>query len=349
MPQGLPPGRYYVKVQLVEYLREGGRPIVAPKSDIRAFEYLTCTFDVPQTPPGKPIEWRLPGSSLSAAEAMNEAMQDGSAFAAVCEAIGEAPLIFDSQGVPDKYRTGQSMKIVDVLAGQVKAGEQVTLNYSWSDVPTRHERSVGKGEKLIWIVRRQTFGDSGHTLCFTGEKPLFDTPQNRKLVEAAESGKAPPAAPLVEPTIQWGDEVRGLQMGLSRDPRRPAYHHGDTVRLNLYARNRGDKPVTLVDPVIGNAPDEVSLAFPAPTVQDASGKKVQVEPTLRPTNGVWIPRQRKTGLLPGKTMPAGAIVFGIGVQPGDALGVWADLKLGTSRSARPTALRKRMRPVGPAN
>ena len=35
LPDGLPPGRYYVKVQLVEYLREGGELIVAPKTNIR--------------------------------------------------------------------------------------------------------------------------------------------------------------------------------------------------------------------------------------------------------------------------------------------------------------------------
>ena len=68
-------------------------------------------------------------SSLSAAEAMKDGLKDGSAVAAVCEAIGKAPLIFDSQGVPDKYRTAQEMKVVNVLAGQVKAGEKLTLNY----------------------------------------------------------------------------------------------------------------------------------------------------------------------------------------------------------------------------
>ena len=56
----------------------------------------------------------------------------------------------------------------------------------------RHERSAGKGEKLIWIVRRQTSGDSGHTVYFTGEKALLDTLQNRELVKAAGSAQATP-------------------------------------------------------------------------------------------------------------------------------------------------------------
>ena len=126
--------------------------------------------------------------------------------------------------------------------------------------------------------------------------------------------------------IQWGDEVRGLQIGLSFDPQRPVYHRGDAVRLRLFARNRSDKPLTLVDWVSRNhGRDEASLTSRVPTVQDASGKKLGVaEPDLNTSVG-----PRKTELLSGKTMLVGAIVFGIGVQPGDPWGVWADLKPGS--------------------
>lgn len=47
IPQNLPPGSYNVVITLAEYLREGDKIIFAPKTAIRAFQQLTCTFDVP--------------------------------------------------------------------------------------------------------------------------------------------------------------------------------------------------------------------------------------------------------------------------------------------------------------
>lgn len=47
LPEKLAPGTYHVTIELVEYLRENGKLVVAPKTATRAFEHLTCTFDVP--------------------------------------------------------------------------------------------------------------------------------------------------------------------------------------------------------------------------------------------------------------------------------------------------------------
>ena len=189
LPEGLPPGRYYVKVQMVESLRQDGRMAVAPRDSSRAFEYLTCVFDVPPgETPGKPDDRPLPGSDRSPEKEENIAFS----YAAVCEAVIEAPSIVNLPAYP-RHRTVQDMKVVEALAGQVKAGDQVRLQYEWTD---GFQRPAAKGERLIWLVR----GDHG-------EKALPDTPENRKLLAAAA---IVPATPRESPDGQQrGEQEQG--------------------------------------------------------------------------------------------------------------------------------------------
>ena len=190
LPADLPPGRYYALVQLAEYLREGGRIIFAPKEKIRAHGYLTCMFDVPpkDNDPAVQIDRQLPGSGLSMAEAAGE----GFHAIAVCETTGKASFNFEGGG---QYRTWPKVKVIEVLTGKLRPGQELELQYVWKDTPSRHERSLATDEKAIWLIRK---GESSGKTFYTGARALTDTLQNRQKAKTfvAESTAIQPAGRL---------------------------------------------------------------------------------------------------------------------------------------------------------
>ncbi len=176
IPQDLPPGRYYVWLQLQEYQREGGK-LTLYAADSAAFEYLTCMFDVPD-PAGKQIDWLLPGSQLSVAEAMKQNF----AFAAVCQTGDlESPFQFDeSAEAPGHFTAVQTVQVGDNLVGAFKPGPAY-LVYSWLDTDSVHEAMPVKPRSVIWICRHGVNASAS----FQGIKALADTPENRRAVIAA--------------------------------------------------------------------------------------------------------------------------------------------------------------------
>ncbi|HOD84241.1 MAG TPA: hypothetical protein PKG77_22690 [Phycisphaerae bacterium] len=116
MPAKLPPGRYTVNLQLGEYEWRDGRLVLAPKTRIRYFEWLTCTYIVPQ--PGASPASTPAKRSAATAPALTPA-DKGRARAAADIRAGRArilyygkpwsqgkPLIDDQTGLPVEIASG---------------------------------------------------------------------------------------------------------------------------------------------------------------------------------------------------------------------------------------------------
>ena len=75
------------------------------------------------------------------------------------------------------------------------------------------------------------------------------------------------AAADVNRNIAWGKEVAGLQLGLALGGGERPCRRGETVRFAVYARNTGDRRITLV---------HYGMLGRAPTLLDANGRKIPV-------------------------------------------------------------------------
>ena len=124
------------------------------------------------------VQLPLPGSELS----IEQAVKGGYALIAVCEATDEAG-IRDSETRVHEYATSyQRTKILAVLAGQKPAGGLSGFHYSPANVAGGRERTIGKGERVIWIARK--VGER-----FRGVKALADTQANRAAVLGVVRGE----------------------------------------------------------------------------------------------------------------------------------------------------------------
>lgn len=174
LPADLASGRYYVLIQLTEYLREGDKLVPAPPVEIRQQGYLTCFFDVPAKDASAPrTDWLLPGGELSLEQVMKPFSK-----VVVCEMLTDAFIVFEKPGT---YVTQQDVKVLGLLAGAAGWPKEFALKYYWKDTPSRHETFLTKGQKAIWVVSSHA---SSGKVCRVGDKALPDTSENRAAVKA---------------------------------------------------------------------------------------------------------------------------------------------------------------------
>ena len=125
-----------------------------------------------------------------------------------------------------------------------------------------------------------------------------------------QAGKKPAAEKPVEPAAKqekdkgivtaWGEEVGGLQAGLSVSPGgKRAYHHGETITLAVRVRNVGKEAANFE--YVRQFLDEQR-----PTVTDADGKAVPQEGTTM--LGFHLPE--KVTVEPGKEVELETRMFG---------------------------------------
>ena len=79
--------------------------------------------------------------------------------------------------------------MTEVLAGKTAAADDATFDYFVLDRPGAHERTIQKGERLIWIARPWADDDVGVKGRPTCLKVLGDTPKNRKAVRVAHANR----------------------------------------------------------------------------------------------------------------------------------------------------------------
>ncbi len=129
-------------------------------------------------PPGQ-----LPGSGTS----LEQAIEGGFWFAAVCVGTSEAGLASRELGVS---HASQEFRVLTILAGEGPAGQVVKFGYICL-YPGR-ERPIEKGERVIWVARKAGYGSQRQPNARPyGIKALPDTPENRKAVIEAVKTERP--------------------------------------------------------------------------------------------------------------------------------------------------------------
>jgi len=141
----------------------------------------------------RPPEPALLRSSLS----IEEAMKEGYAFVAVCQAL-EGPKAISGPSMDVQHET-RNFKVVQILLGKGPGPETIELRCTYWAYVIPFELRVGQGESVIWIVR-----DSGGAPRWMGVKAVPDTPENREAVirQAATMNMA------------RGEVVNGLQVSI---------------------------------------------------------------------------------------------------------------------------------------
>ncbi len=180
------------------------------------------------------IERGLPGSELSIEDAVRDPRF---AFAAVCEALGVLP---DHSRETGMRRGVQKFKILEVLAGAGPDAVAVELRYTRSNLPDRRERSLRKGERVIWIVRKR---DQSAVPPWEGAKALPDTPENRQAVieavkgEAGSEGAAGPDAGEERNEVTFHEGAR-----VTLELEKPEYFLGENILVHYCLENTGKEP-----------------------------------------------------------------------------------------------------------
>ena len=124
----------------------------------------------------------LPGSRAS----LEEATRGGYKFVAVCEALDIGA--FETSRI-GWFSGTQQFKVIEMLSGAKPGGEKIRVRYEYVE-PDRGERAVRRGERVIWVARKDEGMDG-----FSGVKALADTPANRAAVAklvGKDAGAAPP-------------------------------------------------------------------------------------------------------------------------------------------------------------
>lgn len=143
----------------------------------------------------------LPGSQL----AVWPLVRDEFAFIAVCEATGEP-----SAAKPGVDRAGlitQRFHVTELLAGQTRGQEILTIAYACEETEDYSERPVADGERVLWIARL----DSGGR--WSGVKALYPTSINR-WITCFNAGWAPHQTWPTMSQFPWVHAVDGLRCRL---------------------------------------------------------------------------------------------------------------------------------------
>lgn len=202
-PLDLQPGRHDVRVALWSSPVSGKWPSVAKS--------VSNTVHVS-------LEPALPGHTYG----RGPGLAIGSAFAAEALDAGERT------PAAERSTCTQTFRVVESLAGGPAAGTEVTVSYEWFDNPSRRERAVRTGERVIWFVRR------GEADGWAGIRATTDTPGDPENVERAVADRE-----------RWGDRPDGLQIRIETG--RSEWFVGEGTRaLRTYVRNTGRTEVTLI-------------------------------------------------------------------------------------------------------
>lgn len=119
----------------------------------------------------------LPGSQISIKQAVAEPQI---VIAAVCEATDEANIIVKETGV---CLANQNFKIVEFLTEGYPQTGQVTIHYTYYDIPDVRERAVRKGERIIWLMDKRKGLQYPEYIDYVARKALADTAENRRSVQ----------------------------------------------------------------------------------------------------------------------------------------------------------------------
>ncbi|HUT57366.1 MAG TPA: HEAT repeat domain-containing protein, partial [Phycisphaerae bacterium] len=122
----------------------------------------------------------LPGTQVS----IEWVVRQPQAFAAVCEAVSDARAFSDRAAAEGVTGEWQVFKVAEVLVGNTAAADDATFEYYVLDRPGAHERAIRKGERIIWIARPRTDGESGVEGRLHCLKALPETPENRDAVKS---------------------------------------------------------------------------------------------------------------------------------------------------------------------
>jgi len=177
---------------------------------------VACTGNGTASAPAKqPAE--LPGSDLS----VTQALKAGNLmFVVLCEAQDDPRV---ATGRDDgTVEAMQSFRVVMALDVGMRTGETLRLRYWCHRARGRQERTVQKGERVIWFVGITEKDDQ------VGIKAMDHTLENQLAATR-------PQAHLKLPVSQWGQAVEGLQCGI--DPR------GNAILLAV--TNVSPKPVSI--------------------------------------------------------------------------------------------------------
>lgn len=177
---------------------------------------VACTGNGTASAPAKqPAE--LPGSDLS----VTQALKAGNLmFVVLCEAQDDPRVATGrDDGIVEAM---QSFRVVMALDAGMRTGETLRLRYWCHRARGRQERTIQKGERVIWFVGL-TEKDGR-----VGIKAMDHTLENQLAATR-------PQAHLKLPVRQWGQAVEGLQCGI--DPR------GNAILLAV--TNVSPKPVSI--------------------------------------------------------------------------------------------------------
>jgi len=170
----------------------------------------------------------LPGSRISIAEALSG---EGYAFTVVCEIVGQANRLSTNVGIT---KVEQKFRFAEMLYNPMSFASQATLHYKLieSGLHDEAERTIGKGEKIIWIMRTRREGG------YEGIKALADTAENRKLIQATIE-----ASVATGKESAWSEAVAGVRCKL--EPSSFDILAGERLDFFFYIHNVSDSPITI--------------------------------------------------------------------------------------------------------
>lgn len=212
------------------------------------------------------------------------------------------PIVTSSGGVLREFNAGDShMDLKIEIAG------------NWRKIPAGKEaeyaqRRYGSG----WFVQNDEYGDElilkeGRTYQIRVAIPCPPSRAGRWYISRAVSNPVEitirsPGFSLedLEKTISWGNDVDGLQLGLTFASPRNQYYQGEHVGFNVYARNTGSRNIT------GNAAIQLvhyGLLGYTPSIIDSNGKPITV---LGPVINLPV-RPHTLSLNPGDIKRVGSV------------------------------------------
>ncbi len=188
----------------------------------------------------------LPGSTLSAGEALNTPNR----MVAVCDAVEDAVGLGQDRAGMAEY--AQKFRMIERLDETAKTGQEVQVGYPVKGHSSPPERIVKKGERVIWMATAKPHDSGSKTVQWNGIKAVAYAPNDAgaggaKAAASSEvaSGAEKPVAPApkaAEPA--WGQVVKGLQVGI--EPLQKSYRLGQPMPVKWAIRNTGDKDVAIL-------------------------------------------------------------------------------------------------------
>ncbi len=221
----------------------------------------------------------------------------------------------------------------DVVAAKgirfAKNGESVTaaLNVEWKSLVVDKWRARlallgGNGSHLAWddafietsktIEKYPQLVEETLSFSFSPEPDLSRISRFTITIQPLDEVLAGPVQvegerPDNESNLVWGEEVDGLQLGLSYDSQERPYYQGEIVSFEVHVRNNGDKAVDLA---------YVELFHWCPYVRDVRDTNdATFIVNVHLTGGDASAREEHISLGPGDRQSLGKVVLQIGPVP----------------------------------